>query len=79
MKKLIIILCITLLITSCADQEKRYQYLKHIYPKCKVEPATGLIQNQGYQFIVIDTSMQIIAVEFYPASETKIMQLRNIR
>jgi formyltetrahydrofolate hydrolase len=44
-------------------------------PKCKVEPATGIIQSQGFEFIVIDTSMQIIAVQFYPASETKIMQL----
>jgi hypothetical protein len=79
MKKLITILCITLLITSCADQQKRYQYLKRIYPKCKVEPATGIIQSQGFEFIVIDTSMQIIAVQFYPASETKIMQFRNIR
>jgi hypothetical protein len=53
--------------------------LKSIYPECKVEPATGIIQRDGYDFIVIDTSFQIIAVRFYPFSEKAISDLRNIR
>jgi hypothetical protein len=79
MKKLLMLLAITLLATSCADQLKREAYLKDRFPKCKVEPATGLIQKDGYQFIVIDTAFQIIAVSFYPGSESKILELRNIR
>ena len=78
MKKIIIILSSCFLI-SCSDQVKRQKNLQIIYPKCKVEPATGLIQNQGFDFIVIDSTNQIIAVDFYPFSESKIMSLRNIR
>lgn len=64
---------------SCADQNKREKHLKSIYPKCKVEPATGLIQRDGYDFIVIDSSFQIIAISYYPFSESKIASMRNIR
>jgi hypothetical protein len=78
MKKLLILLSFVIL-ASCVDQHNRYENLKNMYPKCKVEPATGLIQKDGYDFIVIDSSMQIIAVCYYPWSETKIMQFRNIR
>ena len=78
MKKLIIF-TLFLALSSCADQNKRQQYLQKVYPGSKVEPATGLIQHNGYDFIVIDTTGQIIAVSFYPFSESKISQLRNIR
>jgi hypothetical protein len=78
MKKLFLLLVSTALI-SCADQTKRQKHLESLYPKCKVEPATGLIQREGYDFIVIDSTMQIIAVDFYPFSESKISFLRNIR
>lgn len=78
MKRLLLILVSTILI-SCADQTKRQKHLEGLYPKCKVEPATGLIQRDGYDFIVIDSTMQIIAVNFYPFSESKISYLRNIR
>lgn len=78
MKKLLLILVSTTLI-SCADQTNRQRYLQKEYPNCKVEPATGLIQRDGYDFIVIDSTMQIIAVSFYPGYEEKIQNLRNIR
>lgn len=78
MKRLLLILVSTALI-SCADQTKRQKHLESLYPKCKVEPATGLIQRDGYDFIVIDSTMQIIAVDFYLFSESKISYLRNIR
>ncbi len=78
MKKLFLLLVSTALI-SCADQTKRQKHLESLYPKCEVEPATGLIQREGYDFIVIDSTMQIIAVDFYPFSESKISFLRNIR
>lgn len=68
-----------LLLTSCVDSNKRLSYLKQQFPKCKVEPATGLIQNQGYEFIIIDSTNQIIAVSFHAFSETKIHQMRNVR
>lgn len=78
MKKLFILIGMLFLV-SCADQAKRQAYLEKLYPKCKVEPATGLIQREGYDFIVIDSTNQIIAVSFYPFSERKIGSLRNIR
>jgi hypothetical protein len=67
------------LTTSCVDQYARQKHLKGLYPNCKIEPATGLIQQNGYDFIVIDSTNQIIAVNFYLFSETKIWSLRNIR
>ena len=79
MKKIILFAIGALSILSCADQNKRLLNLKKMYPDCKVEPSTGLIQNQGYDFIVIDTTMQIIAVDFYIGSETNIYRMRNIR
>ena len=79
MKKIILILTLISLLTSCADEIKRQKYLQTLYPNCKVEPATGIIKTAGYQFIVIDATTQIIAVSFYTNSETRISSLRNIR
>lgn len=79
MKKLITIILFTTLLSSCADQNKRLNNLKSMYPNCKVEPSTGMIQQNGFEFIIIDTNNQIIAISFYPFSETKIQALRNIR
>lgn len=78
MKKLLILLGLGILV-SCADQNKRMEYLKKTYPNSKVEPATGLVQQNGYEFIVIDSTNQIIGVAFYPFSESKISSFRNIR
>ena len=78
MKKLIV-LTLSLSLMSCADQTKRQKHLQTLYPNCKVEPATGLIQSEGYHFIVIDSTLQIIAVQYYPFSETRVSYLRNIR
>jgi hypothetical protein len=78
MKKTIYLL-FALFLFGCADQNKRQKHLQSLYPHCKVEPSTGLIQQQGYDFIVIDSTNQIIAVNYYPFSETKISSLRNIR
>lgn len=79
MKNKLIIIALTIGMVGCADQTNRQKHVQTIYPHCKVEPATGLIQKNGYNFIVIDSNNQIIAVSFYPFSETKIMDLRNIR
>ena len=78
MKKLLFLLLIVLT-TSCVDQLNRQKHLEKMYPHCKVEPATGLIQKEGYSFIIVDSTNQIIAVNFYPFSETKIWSLRNVR
>lgn len=78
MKKLLLLALFTSIV-SCADQDKRLNHLKSLYPGCKIEPATGIIQNEGFEFIVIDSSFQIVAVNFYIGSETKIFRLRNIR
>ena len=79
MKNKFLILALLIALMSCADQTKRQAHLQSVYPKCKIEPATGIIQQQGYDFIVIDTTGQIISAQYYPFSETKIMSLRNIR
>lgn len=78
MKKLILLAFIVLLV-SCVDRTQQLNNLKKMYPTSKVEPSTGIIQQQGYEFIVIDTVGQIIAVSFYPFSESKISSMRNIR
>ena len=79
MKNKLILLALTLGMMGCADQSIRQKNLQKLYPNCKVEPATGLIQKYGYEFIIIDSTGQIIAVDFYPFSESKISSLRNIR
>jgi hypothetical protein len=79
MKKIAILILIAAIMLCCADASKRQKHLQTVYPKCKVEPAAGIIKEKGYQFIVIDTTGQIIAVDFYPFSESKISSLRNIR
>ena len=79
MKKILLAALLIGMMGGCADASKRINHLKKLYPHCKVEPATGLIQHSGYEFIVIDTNNQIIAVDFYSVSETKIYSLRNIR
>jgi hypothetical protein len=77
--KRVIYLLFAISLLGCADQSKRQKHLQSLYPNCKIEPATGLIQQNGYDFIVIDSTNQIIAVDYYPFSETKIANLRNIR
>jgi hypothetical protein len=78
MKKLLFLLLV-ILMTSCVDQVNRQKHLEKLYPNCKVEPATRLVQENGFDFIVIDSTNQIIAVNFYMFSETKIWSLINIR
>jgi hypothetical protein len=78
MKKLLFLLLV-ILTTSCVDQVNRQKHLEKLYPNCKVEPATSIIKQTGFDFIVIDSTNQIIAVDFYMFSETKIWALRNIR
>ena len=56
MKNKLLILALSIGLMSCADQIKRQSHLQSVYPNCKIEPATGLIQQQGYDFIVIDIS-----------------------
>jgi hypothetical protein len=79
MRKLLFIIFTITTLLSCADEQKRQSYLEKTYPHCKVEPATGLVQKQGFEFIVIDTNFQIVGVSFYPFSKTKISHLRNVR
>jgi len=79
MKKITLAILIIGMMVGCTDQNKRLEYLKKTFPNSKIEPSTGLIQERGYSFICIDTNNQIIAVRFYPFSETSISDLRNIR
>ncbi len=74
-----LILLLSIFLSSCADEFKRMENAKKLFPKSKVEPSTGIIKEKGYELIAIDTSGQIIAISFYPFSETKISSIRNIR
>lgn len=78
MKKLVVLLGV-LVLSSCVDESSRLRNLTKMYPNCKVEPSAGLIKSSGYDYIVIDSTNQIIAVQFYPFSDTKISNFRNIR
>jgi len=78
MKQILFLLLFTLTV-SCTDQVNRQKHLQKLYPNCKIEPATSIIKQSGFDFIVIDSTNQIIAVDFYMFSETKIWSLRNIR
>lgn len=69
----------SLCLTSCADELKRQKYLEKAYPNCKVEPATGMIKEKGYDYLLVYPDNQMVGVSFYPGSENKIMGLRNVR
>jgi len=79
MKKVYLLILALISFSSCADQNKRMKYLQKAFPKCRIEPATPLIEKDGYDFIIIDSTMHIMAVDFYAFSESKIWRLRNIR
>lgn len=68
-----------LLTMSCANEYNRMNNLKKMFPNYKIEPATGLIKERGYEYIAIDTTGQIFAIGMMPFSETKISSFRNIR
>lgn len=76
---LIVLIFSVFLLFSCVDQNKRLEHAKKTFYPAKVEPATGLIQNQGFDFIVIDSANQIIAIDYWEFSETRISRMRNIR
>lgn len=79
MKKLIII-GLSILSISCMDFHKRQQNLQKMYPKNVITPATGLLTNQGYEFLMEDTiNDQIYAVRFGEFSYTRIANIRNIK
>jgi hypothetical protein len=80
MKKILILIFCTIFIISCTDEQKRMEDCKSKFPGKIVEPATGMLQQEGYEFIVIDTSsLQIIAIKYRPFSEKAISLMRNIR
>jgi hypothetical protein len=79
MKKVLLLIAVAITMFGCVDDYKRLQNLQKKFPNHQVEPATGLIKNGGFQFILIDTNQQIIAVRYGEFSETRIASLRNIR
>lgn len=64
---------------GCINEYNRLNNLKKMYPYHQVEPAAGLIKDSGYQYIIVDTTGEIIAVSFYPFSDEKLSSFRNIR
>lgn len=62
------------------DFNKRQVNLQKMYPKNVITPATGLLTNQGYEFLMEDTiNKQIYAVRFGEFSYTRISDIRNIK
>lgn len=79
MKKTILVLS-TILLTSCIDQSHRLMDAQKRYPKCVVQPSTSLIAREGYDVMVEDTiSNQIYVLRYYPFSETRVADIRNIK
>lgn len=62
------------------DFHKRQVNLQKMYPKNVITPATGIIHNNGYEFLMEDTiNNQIYAVSFGEFSYTRIQSIRNIK
>ena len=79
MKKIILIL-VTILLTSCIDQSHRLMDAQKRYPKCVVQPSTSLLSQSGYDVMVEDTiSNQIYVLRYYPFSETRVADIRNVK
>jgi len=79
MKKILIILT-SILVISCMDFHERQINLQKMYPKNIITPATGIIADKGYQFLMEDTiNNQIYAVKFGEFSYTRIAGIRNIK
>lgn len=69
---------LSVLLSSCADARKQEDFLRKTYPKCTIRPATGLVKNQGYDFVIIDSLNNVVAVDFYPFSESEILYLKTV-
>ena len=79
MKKLIII-GLSILAISCMDFHKRQTNLQKMQPKNIITPATSLLQNNGYDFLMEDTiNNKLYAVRFGEFSYTRISEIRNIK
>lgn len=62
------------------DFHKRQVNLQKMYPKNVITPATGIIADRGYEFLMEDTiNKQIYAVRFGEFSYTRISDIRNIK
>jgi hypothetical protein len=62
------------------DFNKRQTNLQKMYPKNVITPASSLLQNDGYQFLMEDTiNKQLYVVKFEIFSYTRITEIRNIK
>lgn len=69
-----------LFLSSCVNYVDRQNNLQKLYPKNVITPATSLLSERGYEFLMEDTiTNQIYAVKFYLFSTEKISEIRNIK
>jgi hypothetical protein len=78
MKKVLFVL-IAFVLTSCVDEFNRMENLKKKFPNYKVEPAAGILKKSGYDYVITDSLGEIIGVNFYMFSESKIADFRHIK
>lgn len=65
---------------SCVNFNDRQNDLQKKYPKAVITPATSLLANRGYQFLMEDTiNKQLFAVKYYTFSTNKISDIRNVK
>jgi hypothetical protein len=65
---------------GCVNFDDRQKDLQKKYPKAVITPATSLLANQGYQFLMEDTiNNQLFAVSYYTFSTSKISTIRNVK
>lgn len=69
---IIALLAMSFLLNSCADEQKRYEYLKMKYPSDKIYPSFD------YNYTITDSSNNVIGLTFYPFSNTKVFSLQKL-
>lgn len=75
MKSILVLLC-GIILLGCADEQKRYEYLKEKYPHLQISATTHLDAD----FEMEDTTThKVIGVSFYPFRERKVFQFIVIR
>lgn len=84
MKRTLILLLIglvmLLLFSSCIDYTERLVVAQKKFPGMVIYPATGLIAENGYEFIAEDTvNHKIYAIMFGAFSTKRIDNVRNIK
>ena len=84
MKQLLKLAFVLLLLTSCVNEYERLQDCQKKFPGKTVMPAppTALATRGGgahtYDYLVIDSSGEMLGVDYYAFSKTKIYKMESL-